>query len=190
MILNKRLRHKIESSIHYLQKFTGRKWYPPLVGLLALIDYFIIIVPTDGLLISSAMLKPKNWLYLALCVGLGSTLGALILFYLVRTQGLDWLLEFYPDFSHESMWLWTEAFFLKFGLVLVFVIAATPIVQQPIVILAALTNTPFWHILIAILSGRLIKSLALAYIGSHSPHLLSKLWGVKAELDEVGLHLK
>jgi|GEM_PF-408057 len=190
MIASKKIRHKIESCVHYLQNFTDRKWYPLLLGSLALIDYFIIIVPTDGILISSSMLKPKKWFYLAICVALGSTLGALILFYLVKTYGLAWLLEIYPNFNQGETWLLTESFFLKYGWLLVFVIAVSPIVQQPIVILAALAPLSFFHMFITVLTGRLIKSLVLSYIGSHSPKLLSKLWGVKGELDDVGIHIR
>lgn len=184
------LRKKIEALIQYLQHFTDRKWYPPMLGFLALIDYFIIVIPTDGILISSTMLKPKRWVYLAFCVAIGSTIGALLLFYLTQALGLTWILDIYPNINKGQIWILMENFFDQYGLLLVFVIAATPLIQQPVVILAALTQTPLLPFLISILIGRLIKSLIISFIGSHTPHLLSKLWGIKNELNEVGIQLK
>lgn len=179
----------METTIQFLQRFTDRIWYPPLVGFLALIDTFIIIVPTDGILISSAMLKPKSWLYLSFCISIGSTIGAMIFFYLIQQHGLPWILEFYPGINQGRFWMWSEAFFLKYGLVLVFFVAATPVIQQPAVILASLAHTPFFDMLLVMFAGRLLKNLILTYISSHSPKLISKLWGVQSELDDIGIHV-
>lgn len=185
----RKLRLFIENTIRSLQSKTDRIWYPPFIGFLAFIDYFIFIIPTDGILISSVMLKPKNWFLLSICTAFGSTLGALILFQMTKSYGLSWALEFYPALDKGSFWLWTESFFQQYGLFLVFFIAATPLIQQPVVILAALAHTPFLSVLAVISTGRLAKYLLLSYLGYRSPHLLSKLWGVQHELDEVGIHL-
>ncbi len=179
----------MEATVQFLQRFTDRLWYPPLIGFLALIDAFIIIVPTDGILISSAMLKPKKWIYLSFCISIGSTIGAMMFFYLIKTHGLPWALEIYPGLNQGAMWRWSEAFFMSYGLILVFVVAAMPVMQHPAVILASLAHTPFMDVLLVIFAGRLLKNLIMAYISSHSPKLISKLWGVQDELDEVGIHL-
>jgi membrane protein YqaA with SNARE-associated domain len=81
-------------------------------------------------------------------------------------------------------------FFEKYGLLLVFVVAATPFVQQPAIILASLADTPLFELVAVIFLGRLIKFLIMAYIGSHAPRLLTKMWGVKGELKDVGIKLK
>lgn len=189
MSLKQKIRQHIETTVQYLQHYTNRIWYPPLIGFLAFIDYFIFIIPTDGILISSVMLKPKNWFILSICTALGSTLGALILFQLTESYGLSWILNVYPDLNKGTFWLWTEGFFQEYGLFLVFFIAATPLLQQPVVIFAGLAHTPLIHFLAVIAAGRLTKYLILAYIGYRSPSLLSKLWGVKNELDEIGVHI-
>lgn len=189
MTLKMKIRKNIEASVQFLQRFTDRIWYPPLIGFLALIDSFIIIVPTDGLLISSAMLKPKSWIYLSFCISVGSTIGAMILFHLIQTHGLPWILEIYPGINQGRMWLWSESFFLKYGLLLVFFVAATPLMQQPTIILASLAHTPFMPMLLVLFFGRLLKNLIMSYISSHSPRLISKMWGVQGELDEVGIHV-
>lgn len=189
MSFKKKFRKKIERSVQFLQKFTDRLWYPPLIGFLALIDSFIIIVPTDGLLISSAMLKPRKWFYLAFCISLGSTIGAMIFFHLLEQHGLPWVLEYYPGINQGTMWLWSEAFFAKYGLLLVFLVAASPVMQQPALILASAAHSPFIPMLVAVFTGRILKNLIMSYISSHSPKLISKMWGVQGELDEIGIHV-
>lgn len=189
MIAKKNIRKKIEAAIQHLQRFTDRFWYPPLIGFLSLIDTFIIIIPTDGILISSTMLKPKSWLYFSLCVTIGSTLGALILFYLVNKHGLPYILDIFPGINQGKIWLWTEIFFQKYGLLLIFIVSAAPLMQQPVIVLASLAQTPLLQLLAVLVAGRLLKYFILSYIGSHAPRLLSKLWGVKGELSEVGIYL-
>jgi hypothetical protein len=70
-------------------------------------------------------------------------------------------------------------------LIFVFAIGLAPLMQQPGIILAALSNTPFLSFAAAIFAERLIKFMAMGIIGSHSPRLLKKMWGVKDELKDA-----
>lgn len=184
------MREKIASFVRWLQGYADRLWYPPLIGLLAALDNLIIIIPNDGLLISSSMLTPKRWFVLALCVAVGSTVGAIVLAALVEYQGLPWILEVYPGLDDTRAWAVSNQFFDNYGLLLVFVVAVTPLMQQPAVILASLANTPLFDLAAVIFAGRIIKFLIMAYVGSHAPRLLKKMWGVKDELRDVGVKLK
>src|SRR5436190_23257154 len=122
---------RIRKFVHTLQGYSGRFWYPPLIGALAAADNFIVIVPTDGILISSTMLTPRRWLTLSLCVSIGSTIGAMLLAMVVELQGLPWVLELYPGIDQSQVWLWTVQFFDRYGLLVVFVIALSPLMKQP-----------------------------------------------------------
>lgn len=175
--------HKIISGyVKSLQRFADRFWFPPFIGFLAALDNFLIVIPNDGILISSSMLTPKRWFFLAICVAVGSTVGAIALAYLVETQGLPWILEIYPEINETKTWILALEFFEKYGLFLVFAVAVTPLVQQPSVILASLAGTPFLELAAVIFIGRFIKFLIMAYVGSHVPRLLTKMWGIKSEL--------
>ncbi|HEX4925423.1 MAG TPA: VTT domain-containing protein [Bdellovibrionales bacterium] len=185
-----KLHVKIAEYVKYLQKFADRVWYGPLIGLLAALDNIVVIIPNDGILISSSMLTPRRWLLLALCVAIGSTIGAAALSLLVETHGLDLVMRVYPGINETTSWVWMEKFFDRYGLFLVFFVAITPIAQQPAVILASLAATPLVELVAVVFSGRLIKFLIMAYIGSHAPALLSKMWGVRGELEEVGVKIK
>jgi membrane protein YqaA with SNARE-associated domain len=182
-----KLKSKFKNLIQRLQYFTDRSWYSPLLGFLSFIDIFIIIIPNDGLLISSAILSPKKWLSLALYVAFGSTLGAIVLAFFVQLHGLPLILKFYPELTQSEIWIQTFKFFQEYGLIVVFLVALAPLAQQPVVILASLSHTPFYKLAAVTCLGRVIKYLFMSYISSHAPKLLNKLWGVHTELEEVGI---
>lgn len=182
-----KLHIKIKEYVQILQAYVDRYWYGPLIGFLAALDNLIVVIPNDGILISSSMLVPKRWFTFAFCVAVGSTVGAFTLAVLVETYGLDFILRYYPEINQTQSWAYTVEFFERFGVFLVFLVGVTPFVQQPAVILASLANTPLYQMCIAIFAGRFIKFLIMAYIGSHSPKLLKKLWGLRGELEEVGV---
>lgn len=173
-----------------MQKFADRIWYPPFVGLLAALDNFVVVIPTDGILISSSMLKPKRWFILGVNIAAGSTLGAILLAAFVETRGLEWILEMYPGVNQTQSWIWTKNFFDQYGLILVFLIALTPLMQQPIIIIASLAQKPLLLLAAIIFSGRIIKFLLIAYVGSHAPQFLNKLWGIKGDLNNAGVDIK
>jgi len=189
-MISKRLHARIKTYAGILQRFVDRFWYPPLIALLAALDNLVLIIPSDGILISSSMLTPRRWLLFASSVTIGSTFGALVLAAFVETRGLPWILGFYPGLDQTATWIWTSEFFDQYGLLLVFVIALTPLVQQPAVILAGLANTPLFKLAIAIFAGRFIKFALLAYLGSHAPGMLAKLWGLETELKDVGVNIE
>jgi membrane protein YqaA with SNARE-associated domain len=189
-MFTEKIHQQISASVKFLQHYTDRVWYPPLIGILAALDNVLVIIPNDGILISSAMLTPRRWFWLALCVGIGSALGAMGLAALVDMHGLPWILEFFPGLKDSSSWALTLKFFESYGLLLVFAVAITPFVQQPAVILATLAGTPLLTLGLVIFVGRFIKFLVMAYVGSHAPRLLNKMWGVKGELKDVGIEVK
>lgn len=190
MTLLPRMHRKISQYVEAIQRFVDRIWYPPFIGLLAALDNLILIIPNDGLLISSSMLIPKRWFALALNVAVGSALGALLLGFLVETYGLEWILKMYPWISSTHSWIWAESFFDSYGLYLVFLVALLPFFQQPAVILASLSGTPLLKLAAIIFLGRFIKFLIMAYVATHAPRLLNKFWGLKTELADVGVKLK
>jgi len=177
----------IQRYVAVLQKFTDRYWYPPFIGLLAALDNVLIIIPNDGILISSSMLTPKRWFTLALNVAIGSTIGALMLASFIEILGLPWIFGMYPGIELSKTWQVTHDFFHEYGMIVIFIVAITPIMQQPAVILASLAETPLLKLGLVIFTGRFIKFLIMAYVGSHAPRLLEKMWGVKGELDEAGI---
>lgn len=182
-----KIKRFITHAVKLLQYYIDRIWYLPLLSLLAILDNFLVVIPTDGILISSSMLKPHKWLYFSLFVGIGSAIGALILAYIIQLYGIQVVETMFPDIQSSSAWIRTQKFFDEYGLWLLFAVAATPFTQQPAIILAVLAGIPLVQIFLVSLAGRTLKFIIMAYVGSHAPHLLKKLWGVRDELKEVGI---
>jgi membrane protein YqaA with SNARE-associated domain len=179
--------NSMKTMIANLKKFVDRLWYPPLLGLCALLDNFLLVFPMDGMLISSTLITPRRWISLAIWTGLGSTLGAIGLASLSNHHGLPWVTAQFPGINETEAWILTLKFFNNYGLLLVFLVAATPLVQQPTVILAGLAKTPLVYLIPAIFFGRLIKYLIITYVSAYAPKLLSRLWGVQREMKEAGV---
>lgn len=184
-----KIKNRIRELVQILQEYADRLWYPPFIGFLAALDSLVVVIPNDGILISSCMLTPRRWFFLALSVSIGSTLGALTLATIVESHGLPWILNLFPGINESPSWLWTESLFSQYGLLLVFAIAATPLVQQPVIILAGLAQVPLLEFTGAVFIGRFLKFLFMAYLGSHAPRLLGRLWGLKSDLRDAGVKL-
>ncbi|RZA09569.1 MAG: hypothetical protein EOP11_01265 [Proteobacteria bacterium] len=173
--------------IRFVEGYANRWWYSPLIAVLAAADSFVIVIPTDGLLVSASMLAPRRWISTAFLVSLGSSLGALGLAMVLRHQGLPWLLHFQPGIDQSAAWGYADQLMDSWGSWAIFAISLTPIMQQPVVVLAALAGRPNFEIFAAAMAGRVIKYLALAYLGTHAPGFLGKLWGFKNDLEEAGI---
>ena len=172
-----------------LQRYADRWWYAPLIATLAFVDTFLVIVPNDGILISSSIIRPRRWILFAVSITIGSTLGGLALLALLEMKGVPWVLELYPGIAQTATWIWTTDFFSKYGLYLIFAIAMTPTFQQPGIIIAGMAGTSILEMGIVMFIGRLLKFLFMSYIGSHAPGFLEKLWGVRGELKNVGIKI-
>lgn len=177
----------ITHTIKTLQNYINRAWYLPMISLLAFLDNFLVVVPTDGILISSSMLRPQKWFLFGLFVAIGSSIGAFGLAWLIEGNGIAIVEKLFPDIQSSSAWIRTQHFFNEYGLWLLFAVAVTPFTQQPAIILAVLAGVPIIQIFLIELLGRWIKFTLMAYLGSHAPNLIKKFWGVSSELKEVGI---
>lgn len=157
------------------------------MGLLAAIDSFVIVVPTDGLLVSATMLAPRRWIYTAFCVSFGSTLGGWLLALVLETHGLPFLLKITPGIETSTAWMWTDRLMDQWGLWALFFVAVTPVMQHPAIAMAALAGMPLTEIFLVMLAGRSIKYYVLAWVSTHAPGLLGKMWGIQGDLEEAGV---
>lgn len=181
------MRERIKSWVRFFQRYSSRWWYAPAISLLAFADLFLVVIPTDGLLVSAVMLSPRRWLYTAALVSLGSSLGAAALAYVLSRHGLSFLLHVSPGIEQSHAWVWTNHLMSEWGAWALFLIALSPIMQHPAIALAAFTGISETKIFLVVLAGRAIKYLFLAWAASHAPRLLGHIWGMQYELEEVGL---
>lgn len=177
----------IKNLVLKLQAFSDRPWYPSLVGFLAGLDNLVVVIPTDGILISSVLLQRRRWMRLAFAVTLGSSLGALALAAIVEFHGLPLIQTYWPELIATKTWIWTESMFDQYGLIIVFLIAASPLMQHPAIILSALAGENLALLFGVIFIGRFLKYVFLSWVSANSPKFLSRIWGLKSELEEVGI---
>lgn len=112
-------------------------------------------------------------------------MGALILAWLVSNYGLAIIQEHFPGFISSDFWKVTESWVDSIGLWAVFLIAGTPLSQQPAVILAALSHHTVFNIFLVVLVGRALKYAGIGYLCRWAPEQLAplaKLLGFKKEL--------
>ena len=166
----------LHKALHHVGRYVQKPWYPLLLGFLAFIDIFIFVIPTDGLMISSAMTAPKRGLSLTLWTTIGSTLGSLV-FAILLNHGVK-----FADVAGPE---WTQNWFAAYGLWALFGIALLPVIHHPILVLACLAKISIFKIGIAVVSGRLIKFGVYAWLCTHAPKLLLRSKHLQKEIKEV-----
>ena len=171
--------------LSFIQKSFDRPWYLPFAAFLAGADLFIIIVPTDGLIVSYVLARPRQWIRTALLFSIGSVSGVIGLAWATAKWGdpfVRWLLG---DTVGSQSWQSAEAFVSSWGGVSLLLIGASPFPLQPPVALCALSHLPLAEIAIWTAAGRLIKFFGLAWVSSKAPYLLSRIKGLRDEVEEV-----
>ena len=171
--------------IDTLQTHVNNWWYGPALALMACADLFVVVIPTDALLISACMLATRRWIYFAFMVALGSSVGALILAEILQHHGLPLLLKLAPSILETKAWTWTVWMMGEWGIWALFLVSLSPLMQHPAVALAAVSGMALYKIFLMVFAGRLIKYLFLAWLSTHAPGVLGKIWGVRDELKEL-----
>ncbi|PWU07845.1 MAG: hypothetical protein C5B51_08965 [Terriglobia bacterium] len=134
--------------------------------LIGLIDSIGVPLPAtiDALLILIAAKAPGQAYYAASLAVLGSLAGNLALFQTARYSGQRAGRDSEPDKpSKLSAWL------RRYGLITVFVPAATPILPLPLkvfVVSAGALRTPLSKFLVVILAGRILRYFGEAFLGA------------------------
>lgn len=117
----------MQTWLERLKKFADRGWYAPLVGLLAGADQFIVIVPIEWLMIPSILLNPRRWLWTALCIATGCTLGAMALATMAELYGMPLIEHWAPHVLHSRNWIHSMNYINDKGAWALFVIAVGPL---------------------------------------------------------------
>ncbi len=183
------LRTSLRRILRSILQFLNRPWYPFLVALLAGADLFVVVIPTDGLVVSAVLAKPRRWLWGAFIIGLGSACGGLLLSLLAQAvfdggPAAAWLHELVdrilkdPDSALPG---WIE----RHGLLAVVLGAVSPLPLQPFVVLPVFLGLTPQSIFGALLIGRILKYLLIGAVIAFVPRFLPKLKGIQDEVREV-----
>jgi membrane protein DedA with SNARE-associated domain len=120
---------------------------------------------TDVLLLFIAAARPQSAMLAAWLAVLGSAAGSMIFFELLRKGGEKYLSKYTSSGRGQRFRAW----FLRYGLITVFIPAFLPIPILPLkafAACAAAVGVPRMRFLLVILLARVPRYLALAYLGS------------------------
>lgn len=151
----------------FLRRHSRNPIYLPLICFLAFIDLFILVIPTEGLIITTSMMRPRRWAVTALLVTTASALGALAMAIIARKYGepfVAWMAG--QELLHSAAWARTQRWVDGYGFWSVWFIALGPLPQQPAILIGALARmtpaTIFW----AVWLGRAPKYFFFAYLAT------------------------
>ena len=157
-----------------LETHASRPWYPIVIGLIAMVDYFITLLPMVAVMVTSVLAAPKRWLRLGIFTALGSSAGGILFGMLVRRLGPVTLQKLSPHLMHTQAWHQTEHFIEAHGILTVFVIGVLPLADHPAIAIVSLSRMPMLEIVFAVTFSKLIKFIGFAWIAAHSPKLLKR----------------
>lgn len=151
----------------FLRRHSKNAWYLPFVCLLAFIDLFIVVIPTEGLIITTSVMRPRRWLLTALSVTSASSLGALTMALITRSYGepfVAWIAG--ADFLQAPMWIRTQGWIDEYGFWGILFIALGPLPQQPAILIGALAHMNPVAIFWAVFLGRLPKYVTFSFLAT------------------------
>ncbi len=157
-----------------IQRFAHRKWYVFLISLVAALDIFIFIIPTEAILVSSVILTPDKWKSRFIWVAIGSSIGALILALIIHLFGVEALHAWLGETVGTEKWTTLTRIMKENSFLGVFTFSLGPLPHQGGVILAMISGGTLYDVFFGTLLGRLIKYGFFAWIGTHAPAKLQK----------------
>ncbi len=145
-------------------------WGPYGLLVLSILDSvgLPVVGGVDGLLIAVATDKPGQAYFAAACAIGGSLAGSLILFGIARKGGEVLLMKHISGRMGARLHIW----FQRYGLITVFIPAISPLplpMKIPVFCAGAL-NVRIAYFIFVVLTARVIRYLALAYLARHYGH--------------------
>jgi membrane protein YqaA with SNARE-associated domain len=157
----------LKNVLGYLKTHSSRPWFLPFVCFLAFIDLFIVVLPTEGMIMTTTVMRPRRWLVTALSVSTASALGAIALSITARKFGLPFVAwAAGPEFLHSAKWISTQRWIDDYGFWAVMLTALGPLPQQPVVLVAAIAGMSLPSIFFGAWLGRIPKYTFFAYLAT------------------------
>ncbi|MGA2551047.1 MAG: hypothetical protein ABSF50_12930 [Burkholderiaceae bacterium] len=171
----RRLRDRGALLLRWLRGQIDRWWYLPCLAVLAALDMFVWIVPTDFLVITATLLRPARRSRIVMLVALGSALGMFAFACGIELGGPVFRRLFELTALKEVSWTDAQAVASRNGPWALFLVAANPFLPpQPAIAVGVLTGMQPAVVFIAGLLGRLCKYAVYALLASRAPRLLRR----------------
>ena len=165
------MRNRSHNWLHQVQSFAGRKWYTAFISFLAAIDSFVLVIPTEALLVPAILSQPRYWKRTTFFVTLGSVVGATVLAALAGYYGDGFIQSIFPHLLQSPEWNNAVRWIHDYGALGVVVISFGPFPQYIGVAIAGLAHLPLAKVIAAVFLGRTLKYGLLAWCLTHSSRI-------------------
>jgi len=129
--------------------------------------------PVTAVVVPAALLAARRWRAVAVASAFGSALGATALVLVFHHLGWRQVYAHFPEMATHPAWAHVTAWTSSYGIVSLFVIAATPLPQTPALIFFGVVQPQYAGIFAAMLLGKLLKYGFFAWAASHFPDRFS-----------------
>ncbi len=160
-------------------------WFLPLIFFLSFIDFFVVVIPMDALVVASVLLRKKDWFKVFIVATLGSALGAIALAYVIDLWGEPLVREHLGTWYVGETWTKTTEIISKHGAWGLILIAMTPLPQQVAVALCRFAHVSLSAIFLSIFVGRGLKYFFYAYCAAFAPRLIMRFKSIREETVEL-----
>ena len=140
-----------------LQSAAESRWLPPIAGALAFALTITMTLPVTSMLVPAVLIAPRRWRATTMCAAFGSALGATLLVSLFHHLGWLTIQAEFPALLESPRWQQIMAWTRDYGVFALFAVAALPLPQTPALIFCAISNLPDAEVLVAVLTGKLVK---------------------------------
>lgn len=145
------------------------RYYPLVVGLIALASTATFSFPFVVVLIPAVLIAPRRWLILGLISGVASGLGGALLVELFSYLGREVVIARFPQLVASATWQLASGWLEDYGLLALMVVAGSPMPQTPVIFFYSLANPSVLGVLFAVGIGKTVKYVFLAWLCSHFP---------------------
>ncbi|MBC7387031.1 MAG: VTT domain-containing protein [Cryobacterium sp.] len=172
----------MKKTIRRIQRYADRAWFIPLICFVTFIDLFIIVIPTDGLVLLASLMRPKTWFWNAVLISTCCAFGAVALAIFAHHFGERVAVYFLGEHFFETKnWIRMSGWIEHYGFWGIAFIAIGPLPQQPAILIAGLARMNLVELFFAVWIGRFPKYLLYSYIGTQGPGWMKKHLGFTIE---------
>ena len=142
---------------HRLLPYVHRRWFPVTAAVFAFAATASMTVPVVPVLVSLVAIRRDRWRALAFWAVLGSTLAGTLFTCLVGHFGSAFLEARLPLLAQSKHWHYLVQWTASYGVVTLAAVAASPLAQTPVLVLAAVLGMKWPAVAVALVIGKTVK---------------------------------
>ena len=147
----------LQRLVNRLAPLAGKRWFPALAGLLAFGATLSMSVPTVPVLSALVLLERRRWLAMSVWAVAGSAAAGALLVHVLRHFATLFVAEKLPELAASSHWQHLTDWVSLHGWWTLAVVAASPVSQTPVLILAAVLGMSTPTVFFSLAAGKAVK---------------------------------